>query len=131
MLRFFCATFAIITIPAIAAPKKAQDNPDKMLIQKVQQQVVGSLKDPESAKFQNIYVKWGTVCGEVNARNSYGGYVGFQPFYSIDGDVLRMKGNAHFESGWEKYCSSNAKKPEPPKPYHEAIYDTPEPPENR
>lgn len=47
------------------------------------------LKDPESAQFRNIYSRGmggkpipnATVCGEVNAKNSYGGYIGFTRFY--------------------------------------------------
>ncbi len=43
-----------------------------------------SLKDPDSAKFQNIriaeYDGGKVVCGEINAKNSYGGYVGYKRF---------------------------------------------------
>jgi hypothetical protein len=45
------------------------------------------LKDSDSAKFRGVMYKmhepsvW-TMCGEVNAKNSYGGYAGFQPFYA-------------------------------------------------
>lgn len=43
-----------------------------------------NLKDPSSAQFRNVrLVPWGgekVVCGEINAKNSYGGYVGFKRF---------------------------------------------------
>ena len=47
------------------------------------------LKDPGSAQFRNIYsrgmggkpIPGAAVCGEVNAKNSYGGYIGFTRFY--------------------------------------------------
>lgn len=119
MNRLLCLAFAVITVPAAAAPKKAHENPDKALINKVQQQVVGSLKDPESARFQGVHVKWGTVCGEVNAKNSFGGYTGFKRFLSIDGDVLRMEGGDYFADGWETYCSARAKMPSPAERFHE------------
>lgn len=43
------------------------------------------LKDPESARFRRIYGAKGgvrkiAICGEVNAKNSYGGYTGYKPF---------------------------------------------------
>ncbi len=46
-------------------------------------------KDPGSAQFRGTYViRWDdkgreiyTLCGEVNAKNSFGAYVGFAPFY--------------------------------------------------
>lgn len=45
--------------------------------------VLAVLKDPSSAQFRNIYISKKTddvVCGEVNAKNSYGGYNGFKTF---------------------------------------------------
>ena len=48
--------------------------------------VIYELKDPDSANFRNekvIQNETGIyVCGEVNAKNSYGGYVGFMPYFS-------------------------------------------------
>jgi hypothetical protein len=45
-------------------------------------------KDPMSAQFSDLRIKgvgnkvssFDTLCGMVNAKNSYGGYVGFKPF---------------------------------------------------
>ena len=46
--------------------------------------VASNLLDPSSAMFRNLQVKsfaeGYVLCGEVNAKNCYGGYVGFQPF---------------------------------------------------
>lgn len=47
--------------------------------------------DPASAQFRNIDVQsdFGNadVCGEVNAKNSYGAYTGFKPFlFSVSED---------------------------------------------
>ncbi|HDS0926287.1 TPA: hypothetical protein QDZ23_000902 [Pseudomonas putida] len=44
------------------------------------------LLDPQSAQFRNLYaVSSGNghdyVCGEINAKNSYGAYTGFKRFY--------------------------------------------------
>jgi hypothetical protein len=43
-----------------------------------------SLKDPDSARFQNVRLAESSfgkvVCGEANAKNSYGGYTGFKRF---------------------------------------------------
>lgn len=47
----------------------------------VQEEVASQLLDPSSAKFRNIYLmESGMICGEVNAKNPYGGYAGFTPF---------------------------------------------------
>ena len=43
--------------------------------------VSANLKDPESAQFRNIRETTpGFLCGEVNAKNAMGGYVGFKRF---------------------------------------------------
>lgn len=49
--------------------------------------VVASLKDPDSARFGTFARGKGSViCGQVNARNSFGGYSGMSAFvYSPDG----------------------------------------------
>lgn len=40
------------------------------------------LTDPDSAKFRNVKItETETICGEVNAKNNTGGYVGFRYFY--------------------------------------------------
>lgn len=46
------------------------------------------LKDSESARFQSVNLKqsktngmW-SMCGHVNAKNSYGAYSGFEPFFA-------------------------------------------------
>lgn len=47
------------------------------------------LKDPDSATFQAVrlvdYFEGKVVCGRVNAKNSYGGYVGYKPFVAGPG----------------------------------------------
>lgn len=49
-----------------------------------------TLKDPESSKFRDVRQSSAAVCGEVNAKNSFGAYTGFKRFYvtkSMDGRV--------------------------------------------
>ena len=52
----------------------------------VKSSVTANFKDPDSAKFRNVKVLVDgdsrTVCGEVNAKNSYGAYVGYTKFYA-------------------------------------------------
>ena len=57
--------------------------------------VLANLRDADSAKFRNLRMVttfMGTaVCGEVNARNAMGGYVGFTEFATAN-DVLFLAG---------------------------------------
>lgn len=50
------------------------------------------MKDPDSAKFRNVRIQrhgmteYKIVCGAVNSKNSYGGYVGFAKFIASPTD---------------------------------------------
>lgn len=59
--------------------------------EKVLEAVRNRLKDPASAQFRDVRLvefSFGqVVCGEVNAKNAFGGYVGFTPFVS---DVIEV-----------------------------------------
>ncbi len=55
------------------------------------------LKDSQSARFRNSYFRGSvggdgeihlTLCGEVNARNSFGGYSGWRPFYATQKEMV-------------------------------------------
>ncbi|CAI07131.1 hypothetical protein [Aromatoleum aromaticum] len=49
-------------------------------IHSAQEAVEARLFDPDSVKFRNVTLSGDRVCGEVNARNRMGGYVGFSTF---------------------------------------------------
>lgn len=65
-----------------------------------QERIKGRLKDPESTQFRNVFVSNTSyisddtpmVCGEVNAKNSFGGYSGFERFVS-HGSVQLLETN--------------------------------------
>ncbi|OQM74937.1 hypothetical protein [Manganibacter manganicus] len=54
----------------------------------IKRDVASSLKDPESARFGSIQAVTNSsgvvsACGTVNAKNSFGGYVGERPFAGV------------------------------------------------
>jgi len=53
-----------------------------------QSKVTSELIDPASAQFREVTDFGSHVCGEVNARNSFGGYTGFVRFYVKGDEVL-------------------------------------------
>lgn len=63
------------------------------------------LKDPDSAQFRDVQAcaKPGAVRGEVNGKNSYGGYAGFEPFIYADGSaaILSDRATAYDLDRWE------------------------------
>jgi hypothetical protein len=87
---------------AAAAKKRATDE----FVGKSKQLLVDSLKDPDSARFSNLIIaersEGKLLCGSINARNSFGGYVGAKKFYVLwagaapaapevytDGDIVK------------------------------------------
>ncbi len=71
----------VISMVYMASPAAADQ------VETAKAAVLGKLKDPESARFRNIRsvgdqgAVGEIVCGEVNARNAMGGYVGFRKFH--------------------------------------------------
>jgi hypothetical protein len=70
-----------------------EKNGQEKTITAVQDSIKATLKDPDSAQFQNIriadYDGGKVVCGEINAKNSYGGYVGYKSFVAgISGSTI-------------------------------------------
>jgi len=78
----------------VSAESKSAATVDIELLKTAMQ---SSLKDADSAKFQNIRFGKGehesTICGEINAKNSYGAYGGFKTFMAtyLDLKVKTMK----------------------------------------
>lgn len=68
------------------------------------------LKDPESAQFRNVQFYSGlapVTCGEVNAKNSFGGYSGYERFIA-GGDVINVLESemppGEMDEAWKKIC---------------------------
>ena len=67
--------------------------------------VAYDLKDPESARFRSIEIRdfqgGKLICGEVNAKNSYGGYVGYQKFLASNlHAMMRSVADARRSTSW-------------------------------
>ncbi|HBY1389871.1 TPA: hypothetical protein MIQ18_24840 [Klebsiella pneumoniae] len=68
--------------------------------------VKAELKDPESATFKNqIIGRDGYVCGQVNAKNSFGAYAGFKRYVSKSGITIIDDGGTEFSKLWGEICS--------------------------
>jgi len=75
------------------------------------------LKDPDSARYIDLIVRDKVVCGWVNAKNSFGGYVGYKPFFVMganaeirdDDDADQIFNNHYqFAEGWYR-CHPEAR----------------------
>lgn len=67
--------------------------------------VIASLKDGESAKFQNVNGE----CGEVNAKNGFGAYTGFKRYIAPSGIGAlfeESEPSLEFETIWYTHCTN-------------------------
>lgn len=87
---------------------RAIEKPEFKEIIIAREAVKGTLKDPDSAKFQNERISGLLVCGEVNAKNSYGGYTGYKRYIVQDGSA-NFDGEEHplFSKWWADNCVEN------------------------
>lgn len=101
----FAAVAALVCGAAFAADYSA-------FVAKAKAQVTKDFKDPEGAKFRGLAVytqadgKSLGLCGEVNAKNSYGAFTGYVPFYADSKRAtLREDGDdTLFSSLMPSYC---------------------------
>lgn len=85
------------------------------VIASVKNDILESLKDPESATFRRITASpdGSIICGEVNSKNSMGGYVGYKKFISIgvgwdDFTFYEESGDSLFSAACEKQSDSSS-----------------------
>jgi len=95
MLRIALAALLLAaTGAAISAPSKLNDIE---FAKWAKAQLERPLKDPGSVQYRDTHVfrelegRGRYLCGEINPKNSYGAYVGFQRFWvGEDGDIRFM-----------------------------------------
>lgn len=117
---FFAVLFGVIAIGANwdswtgsedAPTPIAQQN--DLWMQKAQESVRAQLKDAESAEFRNVAIRnykgAPLVCGEVNAKNSFGGYSGYQQFVfagSMGTFLADHMKPGEMTKAWREFCAS-------------------------
>lgn len=104
-MKFTATVLAVIasalSIPSFAGPVTGAAK--EKLISEAKAAISEDFKDPSSAQFRNIWIAYepeidaSTVCGEVNAKNSFGAYVGFAPF------TYRIKALKGIKDGSDSY----------------------------
>ena len=64
--------------------------------------------EPASAQFRNQFIgKQGAPCGEVNAKDAFGAYIGYQRYISVARDLTLLAQDvapAEFEASWTQLC---------------------------
>lgn len=109
----------VAALLAVCGSVLAQEASEDAAITRAKTKLLMQLKDPDSAKWFGLQLappkKPGgepSVCGWVNSKNSYGGYVGFQPFSVSAGMVLMWGGENDdmFRYAWQSCGNMLAEK---------------------
>lgn len=109
------ATAVTLSFASYAGPEDAYDRTTDAKkigwMQKGQEAAKAKLKDPASAQFRKVYFHQGAdgipmTCGEVNSKNSFGGYGGYQKFISGGKPELTFleEEAADFAAVWNRFC---------------------------
>ena len=114
MIKTALALAALVLIAATRpAPKPS---PDAALFAEARRVTANQMRDPDSARFRNLRKVrsdmdqgW-KVCGEINAKNAYGGYVGYRVFVyfpSVHQSLLRSEVSERLERSSEQITEEN------------------------
>lgn len=90
----------VLTETNLVTSSSAEISPgQEEAIARLQRDTTLALKDPSSAQFRNLRLRSGNtvLCGEVNSKNKFGGYVGFRPF------VTQSRGTVIWNGGCPSY----------------------------
>lgn len=104
-----CFVFAAAVFAASAAAAQSGGG-EKAFIRESQARIEAQLKDPGSVQYRNLFVSKQQgddalfLCGEVNAKNAYGGYVGFRQFISAPGERQLAYLGSQIAALWPEYC---------------------------
>jgi hypothetical protein len=89
-----------------AEQKQREEN--VALTQLGEKYVKEKILEPSQAQFRNQFVgKGGAPCGEVNAKDAFGGYIGFQRYISVARDLTLLAQDvspSEFEAQWQQLC---------------------------
>ncbi|MCA0405307.1 MAG: hypothetical protein LCH39_04055 [Proteobacteria bacterium] len=117
-MRRLIVALSVAAALCVSVQANAQSQDEEIaLTEKAKDLVSRSLKDPSSAQFRDVYLmpkpKGGKcVCGWVNSKNSFGGYVGFRRFISdgtadlttMDEDSPLFGALVPFNELWAAFC---------------------------
>jgi hypothetical protein len=89
---FLRRVLIIIALLAAVAAMVLSGYPRLVIIPE-KRDVTAGLKDPDTAEFRNERLAAdGVLCGEINARNSYGAYTGYKRYIAMAADDVYLEG---------------------------------------
>lgn len=97
----------VLVVIILGSSNSGNPRPNLRVIVEAEIAIKEMLKEPESANFRNTFTSKGVACGEVNSKNSFGGYGGWQGFISNGSSITILEeqvGGNEFKKLWRTYC---------------------------
>lgn len=102
-ILLMCSLFILGCGPSEAEKQKIKKEKEE---HELTEHIKSQVKDPNSVAFRNVMGN----CGEINAKNGFGAYVGFKRFLvKPDGQVVieNEDENTAFIPLWKEFCKNN------------------------
>ena len=100
------AMLAIVGCGETRAQKKQREA--SVIISMGEKYVREKIREPASAQFRNQFIgKGGAPCGEVNAKDAFGAYLGYQRYISVARELTMLAQDMphdEFEESWREMC---------------------------
>ena len=116
--KTFIASLAGLIVSACGSSSSSNGADDSSRLAGFQtaakEQVQGILKDPDSAKYEDVHAYKHVndtgqtayvFCGKVNSKNGFGGYGGYQRFVSTVGIAVLEEQASDFRQVWSQFCN--------------------------
>ena len=85
------------------------DRSDGEIIERIKENVRGKLRDPDSAEFRRVNLTREEdaiyACGQVNAKNAFGGYTGFKWFFATPISMFHSEQDSTGQIVIAHYCA--------------------------
>ncbi|TFW16677.1 hypothetical protein [Duganella callida] len=109
MMRLMITLALLLALAACGkSAEQKQREENAVLTQLGEKYVREKILEPGQAQFRNQFIgKGGAPCGEVNAKDAFGAYIGYQRYISVARDLTLLAQDvspAEFEAQWQQLC---------------------------
>lgn len=107
-LLWVLLTMAMAMLGACGQKAAYQQREAAAVISMGEKYVREKIREPHAAQFRNQFIgRGGAPCGEVNAKDAFGRYIGFQRYISVARELTMLAQDVapeEFEESWRELC---------------------------